>query len=144
MNSCHIEWECIRTNSQSCWYNLFPVRPPVSLYGILAAIHSHKCSSSSSLNWVLLYIPCSVIVTKQIYLNSYSSPARRPPGFLYTRGVYTTEPFSMHFFTHRYDSMYLSASAWYVFTRCPKISVLGSARMTLADCADACGSPPEC
>ncbi|KAF8898577.1 hypothetical protein BD779DRAFT_21411 [Infundibulicybe gibba] len=27
------------TSSQSCWYSLFPVLPPVSLYGIFAAIH---------------------------------------------------------------------------------------------------------
>lgn len=26
------------TISTSCWYSLFPVRPPVSLYGIFVAI----------------------------------------------------------------------------------------------------------
>jgi hypothetical protein len=54
------------------------------------------------------------------------------------------EPFSMHFFTHKYDSTYLSASFWYVLIRCWKTSVLGSARITFAACAETVGSPPEC
>ena len=42
------------TRSQSCWYKRFPVLPPVSLYGIFAAIQLHRCCSSCSVNCVRL------------------------------------------------------------------------------------------
>ena len=42
------------TISHSCMYSLLPVLPPVSLYGILRAIHSQSFLSSSSLNCVRL------------------------------------------------------------------------------------------
>jgi len=69
------------TFSHNCWYNLFPVLPPLSLNGIFSAMYSHRCCSSEVVNCVRLSRKCQE-GNQGGSKGTHSSPGRLPPGFL--------------------------------------------------------------